>query len=69
MVKFRWTKNILVYGYLPISIVPPCWALTAILARASLNKLDAADAPGINLKRITYYLGISKKVLKLSYKF
>lgn len=31
--------------HLPISMVPPCWALTAILARASLNRLDAAEAP------------------------
>lgn len=31
--------------FLPISVVPPCCALTAILASASLNKRDAAAAP------------------------
>lgn len=30
---------------IPISEVPPCCALTAIFANASLNKRDASAAP------------------------
>lgn len=30
---------------LPISVVPPCWALTAILASASLKTREADAVP------------------------
>lgn len=45
-------------NYSPISVVPPCWALTAILAKASLNNRDAAAVPeGImKLKLADFYL-------------
>lgn len=40
----------------PISVVPPCWALTAIFASASLNNRDAAAVPVELQNGHIYYL-------------